>query len=46
MRQKRESNKRMKPIQGHYGLKFALAHMGEDLSKVFRTLETQQRRQK
>jgi len=28
----------LKPIQRHYGLEFALAHMGEDLSVVFRHL--------
>ena len=46
MRQKRESNKRMKPIQSHYGLEFALAHMDDDLSIVFKALEKGQRRNK
>jgi len=35
-----------KPIQGHYGLEYALAHMGEDLSDVLKHLESEQRRNK
>ena len=39
MKKKGKSRKPLlKPIQGHYGLEFALAHMGEDLSVVFKHL--------
>jgi len=31
------------PIQGHYGLEFALAHLGEDLSDVFTLLQNTQK---
>jgi len=43
---KRITKAPLKPIQGHYGLEYALAHMGEDLSDVFKHLEKKQRRTK
>ena len=46
MRQKKENKRTMKPIQGHYGLEFALAHMNEDLTTVFKALEKEQKGRK
>ena len=33
----------LKPVQGHYGLEFALANMDKDLSVVFAMLEKDQK---
>ena len=46
MKNKKETIKKkapLKPLQGHYGLEFALAHIDEDLSDVFKKLESEQR---
>jgi len=46
MRKNKQTKKKqapLKPVQGHYGLEYALAHMYEDLTKVFAYLESKQR---